>query len=112
MLQTIIRYILRLSVSQDFDLCISCKEKDGHPHHMEKLGLDLDDGSSPADAKQANPQVKIYFCEKKLGYPLLRIFITYVHILILINRRRANFRYRDVFSHWYTRVSVGMLIVV
>lgn len=31
---------------------------------MEKLGLDLDDGSSPADAKQANPQVKIYFYQK------------------------------------------------
>lgn len=43
---------------QDFDLCISCKEKDGHPHHMEKLGLGIDDDSSPADAKQANPQVK------------------------------------------------------
>lgn len=31
---------------------------------MEKLGFDLDDGSSPADAKQTNPQV-IY------GLPLL-----------------------------------------
>lgn len=28
---------------------------------MEKLGLDLDDGSSPADAKQVNPQVEIDF---------------------------------------------------
>lgn len=34
---------------------------------MEKLGFDLDDGSSPADAKQTNPQViyefilQIYF---------------------------------------------------
>lgn len=27
---------------------------------MEKLGLDLDDGSSPADAKQSNPQVNIF----------------------------------------------------
>lgn len=42
---------------QDFDLCVSCKDKDGHPHPMEKLGFDLDDGSSPADAKQTNPQV-------------------------------------------------------
>lgn len=36
---------------------MSCKDKDGHPHPMEKLGFDLDDGSSPADAKQTNPQV-------------------------------------------------------
>lgn len=64
MLQIIIHHILQSSISQDFDLCISCKEKDGHPHHMEKLGLDLDDGSSPADAKQANPQVKIYFYKR------------------------------------------------
>lgn len=42
---------------QDFDLCVSCKDKDGHPHPMEKLGFDLDDGSSPADAKQTNLQV-------------------------------------------------------
>lgn len=44
------------TVCDDFDLCIQCYEKDGHPHKMEKLGLDLDDGSSPADQKQANPQ--------------------------------------------------------
>lgn len=43
------------TVCDDFDLCIQCYEKDGHPHKMEKLGLDLDDGSSPAEAK-ANPQ--------------------------------------------------------
>lgn len=41
---------------QDFDLCIGCKTKVGHPHNMEKLGFDLDDGSSPTDLKQANPQ--------------------------------------------------------
>lgn len=28
---------------------------------MEKLGFDLDDGSSPADAKQTNPQVTFRF---------------------------------------------------
>jgi len=28
---------------------------------MEKLGFDLDDGSSPADAKQTNPQVTYRF---------------------------------------------------
>lgn len=42
---------------QDFDLCLSCKNKEGHPHPMERLGLDLDDGSSPTDQKQINPQV-------------------------------------------------------
>lgn len=44
------------TVCDDFDLCIQCYDKDGHPHKMEKLGLDLDDGSSPSDPKQANPQ--------------------------------------------------------
>ncbi|XP_018792789.1 PREDICTED: histone acetyltransferase p300 isoform X3 [Bactrocera latifrons] len=44
------------TVCDDFDLCSVCKEKVGHPHKMEKLGLDIDDGSSPADLKQANPQ--------------------------------------------------------
>ncbi|XP_074038438.1 CREB binding protein nejire isoform X4 [Leptinotarsa decemlineata] len=39
---------------EDFDLCIHCYEKDGHPHKMVKLGLDIDDGSSPTDSK-ANP---------------------------------------------------------
>lgn len=41
---------------QDFDLCTSCKEKVGHEHKMDKLGFDLDDGSSPSDMQQANPQ--------------------------------------------------------
>lgn len=44
------------TVCDDFDLCIVCYDKEGHPHKMEKLGLDLDDGSSPGDTKQANPQ--------------------------------------------------------
>lgn len=44
------------TVCDDFDLCIQCYQKDGHPHKMEKLGLDLDDGSSPGDQKQQNPQ--------------------------------------------------------
>jgi len=42
---------------QDYDLCVNCYEKDGHDHKMERLGFDLDDGSSPGDPKQANPQV-------------------------------------------------------
>lgn len=44
------------TVCDDFDLCIQCYEKEGHPHKMEKLGLDIDVGSSPGDMKQANPQ--------------------------------------------------------
>lgn len=44
------------TVCDDFDLCVPCYEKDGHHHKMEKLGFDLDDGSSPSDSKQANPQ--------------------------------------------------------
>lgn len=47
---------LSFTPPQDFDLCIVCKEKVGHPHKMEKLGFDIDDGSAPADHKQANPQ--------------------------------------------------------
>ncbi|CAG4940100.1 unnamed protein product [Colias eurytheme] len=44
------------TVCDDFDLCVPCYDKEGHPHKMEKLGLDLDVGSSPGDMKQANPQ--------------------------------------------------------
>ena len=29
---------------QDFDLCVSCHQKSGHEHPMEKLGLDIDEG--------------------------------------------------------------------
>ncbi|XP_069355326.1 CREB-binding protein isoform X5 [Maniola hyperantus] len=43
------------TVCDDFDLCVPCHDKEGHPHRMEKLGLDLDVGA-PGDAKQANPQ--------------------------------------------------------
>lgn len=44
------------TVCDDFDLCMVCYGKEGHPHKMEKLGFDLDDGTSPGDTKQANPQ--------------------------------------------------------
>lgn len=40
---------------QDFDLCVPCYQKDGHEHKMEKLGFDLDGGSSGGDKPQ-NPQ--------------------------------------------------------
>lgn len=36
-------------------MCTVCKEKVGHEHPMEKLGLDLDE-ESPNDMKQTNPQ--------------------------------------------------------
>lgn len=57
-----LQLLCNVILSQDFDLCVSCKDKDGHPHPMEKLGFDLDDGSSPADAKQTNPQVTYEYC--------------------------------------------------
>ena len=43
------------TVCEDFDLCVGCYQKDGHPHKMEKLGFDLGDpgGDSPATS---NPQ--------------------------------------------------------
>ncbi|KAH9373302.1 hypothetical protein HPB48_005047 [Haemaphysalis longicornis] len=44
------------TVCDDFDLCVACYDREGHPHKMEKLGFDLDDGSSAADPKQSNPQ--------------------------------------------------------
>ena len=65
-----------MTIFQDFDLCVTCFEKDGHPHKMEKLGLDLDDGSSPADQKQANPQV--YFIIHHYSYVVSFIFIVLV----------------------------------
>lgn len=66
---------------QDFDLCVNCYDKDGHPHKMEKLGLDLDDGSSPVDQKQGNPQVmKLFsFCLHRFEH--LRILILFYVVL-------------------------------
>ncbi|ODN03688.1 CREB-binding protein, partial [Orchesella cincta] len=47
------------TVCDDFDLCVGCFQKTGHPHKMDKLGFDLDDGSSPSpgDQNKSNPQV-------------------------------------------------------
>ncbi|XP_024887407.1 CREB-binding protein-like isoform X2 [Temnothorax curvispinosus] len=44
------------TLCDNFDLCVNCKEKDGHPHPMEKLGFALNNDPSPADKKQTNPQ--------------------------------------------------------
>ncbi|KAL9916456.1 CREB-binding protein-like isoform 1-T1 [Glossina fuscipes fuscipes] len=44
------------TICDDFDLCALCKEKVGHPHKLDKLSFDLDDGSSPPDLMQANSQ--------------------------------------------------------
>ncbi|ESP04399.1 hypothetical protein LOTGIDRAFT_136183, partial [Lottia gigantea] len=43
------------SVCEDFDLCVNCYKKVTHPHRMDKLGFDLDDGSYSGE-KQENPQ--------------------------------------------------------
>ena len=43
-------------VFQDYDLCVSCYEKDQHPHRMEKLGFDLDGGSP--ERGQNTPEVR------------------------------------------------------
>ena len=66
-------YIFMYLCLQDFDLCVQCYEKDGHPHKMEKLGLDLDDGSSPSDHKKANPQARI-IQSFLLYYSLVRLW--------------------------------------
>ena len=39
----------------DFDLCVACYQKKGHPHNMEKLGFDLDGGGGEA-TNATNPQ--------------------------------------------------------
>merc|ERR1719509_152460 len=43
------------TVCDDFDLCVACYQKNGHPHKMEKLGFDLDGGGGEA-VPTNNPQ--------------------------------------------------------
>ena len=40
---------------QDFDLCVTCYEKEQHMHKLEKIGFDMDSEVSEAQ-KQQNPQ--------------------------------------------------------
>ena len=39
---------------QDFDLCIPCYQKEQHPHKMDRIGLDLDDGAGRSGSTDAN----------------------------------------------------------
>lgn len=48
------QFLIQNQSLQDYDLCIQCYEKIGHPHKMDRLGFDIDDGSSPTDGR---PQV-------------------------------------------------------
>ena len=50
---------------QDFNLCPSCQENDGHPHHMEKLDFNLDEGSSSENVKQMNAEETRKFMTKR-----------------------------------------------
>ncbi|XP_049956528.1 protein cbp-1-like [Schistocerca serialis cubense] len=56
------------NVCDDFDLCVQCYEKNGHPHSMEKRGMD--DDISYSNLKKAYPQearkLSIKRCIQKL----------------------------------------------
>ena len=45
---------MSIGVVQDFDLCISCYQKEQHPHKMERIGLDLDDGAGGSGSGDGN----------------------------------------------------------
>ena len=51
---------------EDFDLCIQCYEKEGHPHRMEKLGFDLDGGGDGSSNPQDNKRFAIQRCIQSL----------------------------------------------
>ncbi|XP_049859377.1 histone lysine acetyltransferase CREBBP-like isoform X3 [Schistocerca gregaria] len=56
------------NVCDDFDLCVQCYEKNGHPHSMEKRGMD--DDISYSNLKKAYPQdarkLSVIRCIQKL----------------------------------------------
>ena len=39
------RFMSTCVLCQDFDLCVPCYDKLGHPHTMDRLGFDLEDGT-------------------------------------------------------------------
>ncbi len=43
---------------EDFDLCVDCYKKEGHPHNMEKLGFGLDADGSEGGGAANNPGVR------------------------------------------------------
>ena len=53
---------------KDFDLCNKCYQRDGHVHKMDRLGFDLDDGSSAGDKQdpQENRRQSIQRCIQSL----------------------------------------------
>lgn len=67
---------------EDFDLCTHCYEKNGHQHKMEKLGFDLDDGTSPSEQNKTNPQEA-----RKLSIQVINsgcfFFISYANLTLI-----------------------------
>ena len=55
-------------IFQDFDLCNSCYQRENHMHKMERIGLDLDDGTSSGDKQdpQENRRQSIQRCIQSL----------------------------------------------
>ena len=43
------------TICDDFDLCIKCYSREGHPHKMEKLGFDLGGAAEGEGSKNGNP---------------------------------------------------------
>lgn len=43
---------------EDFDLCVECYNKEGHPHKMERLGFGLDADGGDGGNAASNPGVR------------------------------------------------------
>ncbi|XP_065216742.1 histone lysine acetyltransferase CREBBP-like [Planococcus citri] len=48
----------------DFDLCIPCYTKEGHPHNMVKVDLDFDNGTSPSEIQASPGEVRVQSMER------------------------------------------------